>query len=156
MAKKAGEGSRGRRWLRNPGEESMTDTTGVEESAKIRVLLVDDSPIFLDVTKAFLQRRSDLVVVGTVRRGEEVLSKAESLRPRIILVDLNMPGLGGLETIRRLRTMWPGVGIIAVTILDGDVYRQAALGAGADAFVSKFTLYTDLLPAIRRLSSVVS
>jgi len=63
-----------------------------------------------------------------------------------------MPGLSGLETIPRLRAMLPEVSIIALTLLDAKVYRQAALAAGADDFVPKANLSTDLLPAIRRVA----
>lgn len=116
----------------------------------ISVLLVDDNPTFLPIATYFLQEHDDLVV-GTVRDGEEALDQAPNLWPQLILIDLDMPGLPGLETIKRLRIVLPEVGIIALTLLDSNGYRQAALVAGADDFVSKINLGTDLLPAIRRV-----
>jgi DNA-binding NarL/FixJ family response regulator len=118
----------------------------------VSVLLVDDSPLFLDITTRFLQEecQGEVVVVGVAGGGEEALAKAQPLHPQVVLVDLNMPGMSGLEAIPRLRQALPDAGIIALTLLDAEVYRQAALAAGADGFVSKSTLYTDLLPAIRR------
>jgi len=130
----------------------MSNPTDLEEGPKISVLLVDDHEAFLRVATEFLQRHDDLTVVGVARGGEEALTQAQDLRPRVILVDLNMPGLCGLETIHRLRAMLPEAGIIALTLLDPKVFRQAALAAGADDFVPKANLSTELLPAIRRVA----
>lgn len=118
----------------------------------IRVLLVDDNAIFLRVAARFLEQHQELALVGIARSGREALDQAQDLRPQVILIDLDMPGLSGLETIPRLRVMLPEVGIIALTFLDTDRYRQAALATGADDFVSKAKLSTDLLPAIRRVA----
>jgi len=89
---------------------------------------------------------------GPARGGEEALTQAQNLKPEVVLIDLHMPGLSGLETIPRLRAMLPEVSIIALTLLDAKVYRQAALAAGADDFVPKANLSTELLPAIRRVA----
>jgi len=116
----------------------------------IAVLLVDDNATFLRIATRFLQDHDDVVVVGVAGGGEEGLAQAQDLQPDIVLVDLAMPGLSGLEMIPRLRATLPEVGIIALTVLDTNSYRQAALAAGADDFVSKATLNTTLLPAIRQ------
>lgn len=129
----------------------MSNLTDLEESLKISVLLVDDHEAFLRVATEFLQRHNELSVVGAARGGEEALTQAQDLRPQVVLVDLNMPGLSGLETIPLLRAMLPEAGIIALTLLDPKVFRQAALAAGADDFVLKANLSTHLLPAIRRV-----
>ena len=120
----------------------------------ISVLIADDNPTFLRIVTRFLeeQSRKTVSVVATARGGEEALAQAEALRPQVVLIDLNMPGLSGLEAIPRLRRALPDAGIIAVTLLDTDGYRQAALAAGADDFVSKMTLNTELLPAIHRVA----
>lgn len=120
----------------------------------ISVLLVDDNPTFLRVLTRFLlqQYQDEVRVVGTASCGMAALARAQELRPRVILLDLAMPGLPGLNTIPRLRTMLPDVGIIALTLLDPNGYREAALAAGANEFVAKATLATDLLPAIRRVA----
>jgi DNA-binding NarL/FixJ family response regulator len=132
----------------------MSNPTELEKAPEIRVLLVDDHEAFLRVATEFLKRHNELnklAVVGVARGGEEALTLAQDLRPQVILIDLNMPGLNGLETIPRLRAMLPEAGIIALTLLDPKVYRQAALAAGADDFVPKGNLSTDLLPAIRQV-----
>jgi DNA-binding NarL/FixJ family response regulator len=129
----------------------MSNPTDLEEEAKIHVLLVDDHEAFLRVLTEFLQRHHELAVVGVACGGKEALAQAQNLEPEVILVDLNMPGMKGIETIRRLRAMLPQAGIIALTLLDPKLCRKAALAAGADDFVAKHNLATDLLPAIRRV-----
>jgi CheY-like chemotaxis protein len=114
-------------------------------------MLVDDSLTFLRATTQFLEVHDDVVIVGTANEGKEALVQVERLQPQVILIDLAMPGLPGLETIPRLRSMMPDVGIIALTVMNTNSFRQAALAAGADIFIPKATMRTDLLPAIRRL-----
>jgi len=115
---------------------------------------VDDNPTFLRILTDFLDEEEEILVVGTAGSGEEALAKAKELQPQVILLDLAMPGLGGLETIPHLRSMLPDVSIIVLTVLDTNGYHQAALAAGADDFVAKANLSTDLIPAIQRLSQM--
>lgn len=117
----------------------------------ISVLLVDDNPTFLRITSRFLKKHDDVDLVGTAGGGVEALSQAQELRPQVILLDLAMPDLPGLEVIPRLREVVPEMRIIALTMLDTEEYRKAALAAGADEFVPKADLNKDLLPAIRRV-----
>jgi DNA-binding NarL/FixJ family response regulator len=118
----------------------------------VSVLLVDDNPIFLHCAKRFLQRRRDVVVVGTISGGKWAVDLAQNLKPDVALIDLSMPDLPGLELIPRLRAALPEMGIIALTLFDTDDYRAAALAAGADGFVSKNTMNTDLIPAIQKIT----
>lgn len=118
----------------------------------ISVLLVDDNPTFLHATTQFLEAHDGIAIVGTAERGEQALARAQELQPQVILMDLAMPGLPGLDVIPRLRSDMPQVGIIALTLMNTNSFRQAALEAGADEFVPKSTMRTALLPAIRRLT----
>jgi DNA-binding NarL/FixJ family response regulator len=118
----------------------------------ISVLLVDDNPVFLRIATRFLQEHDDVVVVGAAGGGEEAMAMAQDLQPDIVVIDLAMPGLSGLATIPLLQVVLPEVGIIALTVLDTNSYRQAALTAGANDFVPKVSLNIDLLPAVRRVA----
>jgi len=120
----------------------------------ISVLLVDDNPVFLSIAARFLRACDDLVVLGAADGGQEALAKAWRLRPQVVLLDLRMPDLPGLEVIPLLRAILPQVGIVVLTLLDGNSYREAALAADADEFVSKAFMDTDLLPAIRRVAHI--
>ena len=118
---------------------------------KIRLLLVDDSITFLDNIAGFLAEFKDLVVVGTAHNGDEALCLAADLQPDIVLLDVNMPGLSGIEIIPHLRQILPGAGIIILSFQNSDIYKGAALVAGADAFLPKETLTDELIPAINRV-----
>ncbi len=119
----------------------------------ISVLLIDDNPTFLRIVQRFLQGADEINVVGTAEGGEEALAMIHRLKPDVVLTDLAMPRVSGMEAILRMRAAWPKMGIIALTLLDTTSYRQAALTAGADDFVAKDALNTDLLPTIRRVTS---
>ncbi len=117
----------------------------------ISVLLVDDNPTFLSIVTRFLEQHEEINVVDAVNGGEEALAQAHRLKPDVVLIDLAMPKVSGMEAILRLRAAWPKMGIIALTLLDTNGYRQAALTAGADGFVAKDDLNAKLLPAIREV-----
>lgn len=119
---------------------------------KIRLLLVDDSITFLDNIAGFLAEFKDLVVVGTAHNGNEALSLAADLQPDVVLLDVNMPGLSGIETTPHLRQILPGAGIIILSFQNSDTYIESALIAGADDFIPKDTLAYSLIPAIHRVS----
>jgi two-component system response regulator DesR len=117
----------------------------------ISVLLVDDNPTFLRIVERYLKAEEEITVVGAAEGGDEALALVHRLKPDIVLTDLAMPKVSGMETILRMRAAWPKMGIIALTLLDTTGYRQAALTAGADDFVAKDALNTDLLPTIQRV-----
>lgn len=120
---------------------------------KTKLMLVDDEATFLRIETLFLEThyKNDVHVIGTASSGEECLAKAQLLAPDVILIDLNMPGLSGLQTIPLLRIMFPEIRIVALTLNDGENSRRAVLAAGGNELVSKATMSTDLMPAIRRV-----
>ena len=122
-----------------------------EWERKVFVLLLDEQDSFLRAATDFLQREDELKVVGTAFGGAEALVQAQNLRPRVVLLDPSLTGGGGLEIIRHWRNLLPDARIIVLTLMDSSTYRLASLAAGADDFVSKATMVTDLLPAIRRV-----
>jgi CheY-like chemotaxis protein len=118
----------------------------------ISVMLVDDNLGFLRAAAQFLEAHDDIVVVGTAGGGIEALEQVQDLQPQVVLVDLAMPGLPGLEVIPRLRQMLPEAGIIALTVMNTNSFRKAALVAGADDFIPKPAMRAKLLPAIRAVA----
>lgn len=120
--------------------------------ARTRVLLVDGHKDFVRAAESFLRRQPELDVVGIVCQGDEPLATAQTVRPCVILVDLETPGLLGMELISGLRKMLPRVAIIALSMSGDTAYREAALWAGADELVCKVELMKDLLPAIARVT----
>ncbi len=119
----------------------------------ISVLLVDDNPTFLNIAARFLREHSDdlVDVVGLAQGGNEALELAQELAPQVVLLDLSMPDLPGLELIPLLRENVPETHIIVLTLMDTQGYREAVTTAGADAFIPKAALSKELLPAIQQV-----
>ena len=125
------------------------DENGVR---KVSVMLVDDDPIFLQIVAATLRthHRDQLDIVGTARSSEECILQAQALIPQVVLMDLNMPGRGGLWAIPLLQVLFPETRVIALTLKDDPHSRGAVLAAGGTDLVSKAAWQTDLIPAIQR------
>jgi DNA-binding NarL/FixJ family response regulator len=116
----------------------------------VSILLVDSNSTFLHLIRRFLDScGGDMVVTGEAADGREAMVMAQELKPQVIVLDLNMPDLSGLEVIRRLRTVLPQAGIVALTMRDHEFYREAVMEAGGDGLVSKATSGMDLLPTIQ-------
>ena len=117
----------------------------------IRILLVDDSPYFLEAAQIFLRYHNMIKLVDTASDSEEALAKAQALKPDLILLDLNLGNRSGLDLIPLFREHLPQTRIIVLTVMFEDAYRIAAMQAGADAFVPKNSMNTDLVPTILEL-----
>jgi DNA-binding NarL/FixJ family response regulator len=117
----------------------------------VTILIADDNTQFRTLLREIVAEEPDLHVVGEAEDGAEALRLAQELRPDIMLLDLVMPRVNGLEVLRWSRAERPETKVIIVTLHDEDAYRQAAEASGADAFLLKKTLGTDLLPTIQRL-----
>ena len=122
---------------------------------KITVMLVDDDPSFLRVTEKILKTRygEEIDVIGTARSGEECLTLAQLLAPEVVLIDLHMPGIGGLGTIPLLHILFPQTHVIALSSDEGDRPRRLVLAAGGQDLVPKSNVRTQLFPAIQRVVS---
>ncbi len=117
-------------------------------AAPVRLLLVDDSEEFLRAETAWLAALPGFEIAGVARSGEEALEAVRRLRPDIVLMDLAMPGMGGFEAIRALKENPAAPPVVAVSLYDSQVVRSEASMAGADAFVPKARLSTQLLAAL--------
>jgi DNA-binding NarL/FixJ family response regulator len=131
-------------------EAPDAQTVTGEVAGRIRVLLVDDSTTFLRIVTRFLEQH-DIAVAGACVSADEALVRVGQLDADVVLMDLTMPGLSGLEAIATLRTTRPTLPVVALTMHDTEGYRRAALAAGAGAFVTKDVLGRELVPAIHRV-----
>ena len=117
----------------------------------IKVLLVDDHSIMRDGIRALLGNSQDIEIVGEANDGEEALVKTRELVPDVIIMDIAMPGLNGLEATRIIKKENSGVKILILTQYDSKHYVLAALKAGASGYLPKRALGTELITAIRVL-----
>lgn len=117
----------------------------------IRVLVVDDHAILRDGLRSLLDRQQDIVVVGEAGSGEEALAQIGLLTPHIVLMDLAMPGMDGLEATRRLRHSHPQVKVLILTQHDDREYIAPALHAGAAGYVLKRSGGREVVNAIRQV-----
>ena len=117
----------------------------------IRFLLADDDAGFRATLRQLLERRVEAQVLGEAGNGEEAIQLTNNLRPDVVLMDLAMPRMNGLEATRQLKARWPDLAVIVLTVHDEDVYRRTALAAGATAFLQKKMLGVDLWPTLVRI-----
>jgi DNA-binding NarL/FixJ family response regulator len=121
-------------------------------SRPIRILVVDDHPILREGVAAILEDRDDMLLVGEARDGVEAIVQFRDLRPDVTLMDLQMPGMGGVEAIKAIRAEHPTACIVVLTTYDGDVQAVRALKAGAMGYLLKSSLRTEMLDAIHSVS----
>ena len=119
----------------------------------IRVLIADDHPLFRDGLRALLESVEDMQAVGEAATGEEALSEALALQPDIVLMDIKMPGMNGIEATRRTLQASPHIRIIILTMFDDDESVFAAVRAGARGYLLKGAAQEETLRAIRAVAS---
>ncbi len=116
---------------------------------KIRVLIVDDHTLVRDGIRALLALVADAEVVGEAANGKEALKKVKELVPDVVLMDLAMPVMGGLEATRRIHKEFPGTRVLALTQYDDSEYVIPVIEAGARGFVTKMAAFSELASAIQ-------
>jgi DNA-binding NarL/FixJ family response regulator len=118
-----------------------------------RVLLVDDQPLVRIGFRAVLESQADMEVVGDAGDGSEAVTLAATLRPDVVLMDVRMPRMDGIEATRRIVGAGPTPYILVLTTFDLDEYVFAALRAGANGFLLKDATPADLLAAVRAVAA---
>ena len=119
----------------------------------IRLLSVDDHKMIHRAIAHMASRTDDMIVVGEAHSGEAALEYIDALRPDIVLMDLNMPGIGGLGATERLTAEYPQVDVIVVSAHTHEPYPSRAMAAGAAGFLCKDCEEVEMLKAIRRVHS---
>lgn len=115
------------------------------------ILIVDDHDVLLNSLQAWISQQFPDREVLAVENGEDAVRVAHDRLPGIVIMDLMLPNMSGMEAIAHIKAFLPTAGVIAITAQDADEFRRGATQAGADAFVHKAELHRKLLPAINYL-----
>jgi DNA-binding NarL/FixJ family response regulator len=116
-----------------------------------KILLVDDHPLFREGIRALLSAESDIEVVGEAADGKQAIEFAQKLSPDIIVMDLVMPGMNGMQAAQQLHDTCPDIKVLILSMYDDDEYIRQILKAGASGYVLKRAASDDLLRAIREV-----
>ncbi len=120
---------------------------------RIRVLVADDHPLFRDGLRVLLTVAPNIELVGEAADGAEAVAQAEALQPDVILMDVQMPNLNGVEATRRVLHANPHIGVIVLTMLEDDASVFAAMQAGARGYILKGADKAEILKTIRAVAA---
>ena len=123
--------------------------TGAPEDAQVRVLLAEDHALVRDGIRELLERQPDIDVVGEAADGEEAVRLAQQLQPDIVLMDITMPRLNGVEATRRIKQSWPHIAVLVLSAYDDDAYVFALFEAGAAGYLLKSAKSSEVVNAVR-------
>ena len=144
-------------WARNSRIDLATSVVNVcpnasmSKTKSIRVLCVDDHPVVREGLAAIVEAQDDMAVVAEAGDGQSAFNKYREHTPDVVVMDLRMPGLGGVESTAQICKEFPGARIIVMTTYEGDEDIHRALAAGAQAYLLKDTVRKDLLHTIREV-----
>ncbi len=122
------------------------------KSPKIRVLIVEDHPLFGAGLKRVLELEDDIEVVAEAHTGKEAVELVERVRPDVVIMDVNLPEMNGLQATREITSRMDSVGVIVITAYHDDEQLFHALRAGAMAYYPKDVQSSELIPAIRQVA----
>ncbi len=128
----------------------MSEPIHCKDGGKARVLVVDDHPLLRRGFAQLLEQEPDLTVCGEASEGGEALRAIEQTNPDIVIVDIALRGIGGLEWIKNIQARFPGLPILAFSMHDENLYAERALRAGARGYVMKEEASEKILIAIRQ------
>lgn len=124
-----------------------------EDPEKIRVLIADDHPLIVAGVRRMIEHLDDIEIVGEAHTGPELMLLTERRRPTVVLMDLRMPGVTGVEAVERIRQTFPSTKVVVLSACDDRSTIDAALRAGASAYVLKSAHVVDIAAVLREASS---
>lgn len=118
----------------------------------IRILLADDHAVVRDGVRALLEKQTDMAVVAEAADGREAAQLAEEFQPDVVVMDIGMPGLNGIDATRRILAAHPQIGVVILSMHQDESYVLRSLKAGAKSYLLKDSLRSDVLEAIRAVA----
>jgi DNA-binding NarL/FixJ family response regulator len=118
----------------------------------IKIMVVDDHPIFREGLRGLLEKEAGMELAGEAGNGLEAVEKAAQLKPDVIIMDLNLPDMNGIEATRRILADHPEISVIALSMESDKRFIVEALGAGAKGYVLKDSFFSELVSAIRTVA----
>lgn len=137
--------------LRERGVDARIEAPAMD--ASLRVLLVDDHQIIRDGLRAILEQQAGMCVVGEAADGHEAIALASSTRPDVVVMDISMPGLNGIDATRRITSELPGIHVVGLSMNVDRRYVLAMLSAGAMGYLLKDSAASELVRAIRTVAA---
>ena len=119
----------------------------------IRILVADDHRIVREGLKQILAENPDMVVTDEASNGQEVLAKVRKTECDVVLLDISMPGRSGLDILKQLKTEWPRLSVLVLSMYSEEQYAMRALRAGASGYMTKESAPDELIEAIRKVST---
>ena len=120
--------------------------------SRVSVLLVDDHAVVREGYRQLLERAGDIAVVGEAGNGEQALELMDSLKPQVVVMDIAMPGVSGIECMRRMLARDPGVRVLIFSMFEDVIYARRAMQAGAQGYVTKASAPEVLVEAVRSVA----
>lgn len=123
------------------------------KSARISIMLVDDHPLLRQALRAVLDREDDLEVVAEAGDGAQAVALATEMRPDVVIMDISLPEMDGVEATRRLKEVSPGTAVLALTVHDDEQTIAEVLSAGASGYLTKSVFDDEVVQAVRALAA---
>lgn len=124
-----------------------------DEMEKIKIVLAEDHVVVREGTRELIQHEDDMEVVGEAGDGEEAVSLVQRFQPDVIIMDVNMPRLNGIEATKRIKALLPKTAVLILTAYDNDQYVSALLEAGAAGYLLKNIKGRELIEAVRAVNA---
>jgi two-component system, NarL family, response regulator LiaR len=135
-----------------PMDETLSELTTIEgEPQPIKILIVDDHPLMRNALKTLLVKQADFQIVGEAGDGEEAVKLATELSPDVIIMDISMPKLDGLQATQQIKMNCPRIAVLVLTVHDEIEYLLGILKAGAAGYLTKNSLDDEVTQAVRRV-----